>query len=97
MAALAEQLDHDRDRLAGLRPQAVAWRVLPWLAAHPVVNARLLADDLGLTDVAAQRALAQLARAGILAERTGLRRHRIWQRDGILHLLDDFAATLRRQ
>jgi len=97
MAALTAQLDHDRSRLAGLPPQAVAWRVLPWLAAHPVINARLLVDELGLTDVAAQRAVAQLTRAGILTERTGLRRHRIWQHDSILGLLDDYAASLRRQ
>ncbi|MDR1236874.1 MAG: Fic family protein, partial [Propionibacteriaceae bacterium] len=57
---LATQLDQDSKLLTDLRPQANAWRVLPWLVAHPVINARLLTTELGLTDVAAQRALSQL-------------------------------------
>jgi hypothetical protein len=65
--------------------------------AHPVINARLLTTELGLTDVAAQRALSQLTRAGVVVERTGLRRNRIWQHNGILRILDEYAAMLRRR
>ena len=97
---LIESLEHqfvdDRALLTGLRPQATAWRVLPWLAAHPVINARLLADELSLTDAAAQRALDQLTHHGILTERTGRKRNRIWQHDAILHILNDYAAKLYR-
>ena len=94
---LTSQLDADRTVLEGLRPQAAAWRVLPWLAAHPVVNARLLVDEFGLNNVGAQRALTQLTEAGILVERTGSRRNRVWQHDSILRILDAYAAKLRRE
>jgi Fic family protein len=93
---LVTQLDEDRGRLAGLRPQAVAWRVLPLLVAHPVVNAKFLTSQVGLADASAQRALTQLTSAGVLHERTGLRRNRVWQHDGILRVLDAHAASTRR-
>jgi len=93
---LRNQVDKDRVLLAGLRPQAIAWRVLPWLSAHPVLNARLLIDELGLSEISAQRALSQLTSAGILVERTGLRRNRVWQHEAVLRILDEYAAGLRR-
>ena len=96
---LAEQIDEGSAALhrAKLRPQAVAWRVLPHLIAHPVVNARFLIEGLGLNAAGAQRALTQLTDAGVLSERTGLKRDRIWQHAGILTVLDAYAAGLRRR
>lgn len=93
---LADQVDASRQRMAGLRRQASAWKVLPSLVAQPVVNARFLADHLGLSDMTAQRALGQLTEAGVLEERTGLRRNRVWQHAGILRVLDAYAQRLRR-
>ena len=93
---LRNQVDKDRALLAGLRPQAIAWRVLPWLSAHPVLNARTLIDELGLSEISAQRTLSQLTSAGVLVERTGLRRNRVWQHEAILSILDEYAAGLRR-
>lgn len=93
---LAAQVDDARGRLTGLRPQAVGWRVVPHLVAHPVVNAKLLTTTLGLNDMAAQRALAQLCDAGVLTERTGKERNRIWQHAGIIEVLDVYAQQLRR-
>jgi Fic family protein len=93
---LAQQIEDSRSRLRGLRPQASAWTVLPCIVAHPVLNARLLVDQLGMNDVTAQRALAQLTEAGVLEERTGLRRNRVWQHPGILGVLDAYAQQLRR-
>lgn len=96
---LAAQLEHARQQMTvrKLRPQAAAWRVLPHLVAHPVVNAALLTDSLGLNDNTAQRALAQLTDAGVLEERTGHRRHRVWQHAGIIDTLDLYAQALRRR
>jgi len=94
---LAAQVADSRERMSGLRPQAAAWRVLPHLVAHPVVNARFLRDHLGLSDVTAQRALAQLADAGVVRERTGMRRNRVWQHDGVLAVLDLFAQAIHRR
>nr|WP_241769884.1 Fic family protein [Cellulosimicrobium sp. MM] len=85
-----------REQLSGLRPQASAWSVVPHLVAHPVINAAFLRDHLGFSDVTAQRALSQLADAGVLRERSGLRRNRVWQHEGILAVLDLFAQRIRR-
>lgn len=94
---LAAQVADARDRLSRLRPQASAWKVVPHLVAHPVVNAAFLRDHLGFHDVTAQRALSQLSDAGVLRERSGLRRNRVWQHDGILAVLDLFGQGIRRR
>ncbi|MFJ4230144.1 Fic family protein [Cellulosimicrobium cellulans] len=94
---LAAQVAAARERLAGLRPQASAWKVVPHLVAHPVLNAAFLRNHLGFSDVTAQRALSQLSDAGVLRERSGLRRNRVWQHDGILAVLDVFAQGIRRR
>ena len=93
---LAAQLEESRTKMAGLRPGAGAWKVLPHLVAQPVVNARYLVDALGMNDMGAQRALTALTSAGVLEERTGLRRNRVWQHPGILTVLDEYAEGLRR-
>lgn len=93
---LAAQVERARVQMAGLRPQASAWRVVPHLVAQPVINARYLVDHLGMSDMTAQRALGQLTAAGVLVERTGHRRNRIWQHSGILGVLDGYAQQLRR-
>jgi hypothetical protein len=78
-----------------LRFQAAASRVVPHLVAHPVVNANLLTTTLGLNQMAAQRALAQLTDAGVLEERTGKQRNRVWQHPGIIEVLDVYARQMR--
>jgi Fic family protein len=94
---LIGQLDEARELMRGLRTQATAWQVLPHLISHPVLNSSVLTRQLKLSDTAAQRALAQLTDAGVLVERSGGRRHRIWQHEGILGVLDEYAAGLRRR
>ncbi len=95
---LAEQIDEGLQALSisRLRPQAVAWRVLPHLIAQPVVNARYVQDRFTMSAPTAQRAISQLVDAGVLTERTGLKRDRVWQHPGILTVLDAYAAGLRR-
>lgn len=94
--ALAEQIDSSLDRLAHLRSDATAKQVVPHLVAHPVVNAAFLQKHLGLPGVTVQRALTQLTDADVLVEKTGKRRGRVWQHDGILAVLDAYAASLYR-
>jgi hypothetical protein len=94
---LAAQVDAAREQLRGLRRQAVAWRVLPLLVSHPVVNARFLADHLSMAGQSAQNALSQLTEAGVLVERTGQRRNRVWEHQGILTVLDQYAQSLLRR
>lgn len=95
---LAWQIDEAERALRSnkLRPQAVAWKVLPHLVAQPVLNARYLEHRFGIAAPTAQRALSQLTEAEVLVERTGLKRNRIWQHSGILAVLDAYAAQLRR-
>ncbi|MDR0849042.1 MAG: Fic family protein [Propionibacteriaceae bacterium] len=93
---LAAELARDRAKLAGLRSQASAWMVLPHLIALPVIDAATLVSRLGLSEVTSQRALSQLVTSGVLTERTGKRRGRIYQHLGIISILDDYAAALRR-
>lgn len=96
---LAAQLEDARAALKEmrLRSNAGAWKVLPALVAQPVVNVRFLQDHLGMNQVGAHRALDQLVSAGVLFERTGQRRNRIWQHAGIVAVLDAYAAGLRRE
>lgn len=95
--ALADELDSALDRLSHLRSDATAKKVVPHLVAHPVINAAFLQRRLALSGVTAQRALAQLADAEVLDERTGKRRGRVWQHTGIIDVLDDYARSLRRR
>ena len=85
---LNAELAGSSERLAGLRPQASAWKVLPQLIAHPVVNAAFLRRHLQFNEMTAQRALTQLTERGVLEERSGLRRNRVYQHPGILRILD---------
>ena len=96
---LTAQLDDARTALKEmrLRSDAGAWKILPTLVAQPVLNVRFLQDHLGMNQVGAHRALDQLVAAGVLAERTGRRRNRVWQHAGIVAVLDAYAEGLRRE
>ncbi|WP_102509046.1 Fic family protein [Sanguibacter massiliensis] len=96
---LTAQLDDARTALKEmrLRSDAGAWKVLPTLVAQPVLNVRFLQAHLGMNQVGAHRALDQLVAAGVLAERTGRRRNRVWQHAGIVAVLDAYAEDLRRE
>lgn len=93
---LEAQLELSREKLAGVRSDAAAWRVLPVLVSQPVVTTSYLVQRLGLGEMAALRALDVLAGRGILIELTGKSRGRVWQHSGILVALDAYAARIRR-
>jgi Fic family protein len=95
--ALAVQLSIAREHLASFRADSLANRVIPYLVSQPVLDTHYLVDRVGLSDSGAARALAQLTEAGVLRERTGNKRNRVWQHDGILKVLDDYAERLRRE
>ena len=94
---LSSQLEADRERLAGIRRHALAWRILPLLVGQPIVGAAHLRDRLEAPSMSVQRALAQLAEVGVLQEATGRSRNRVWQHRGILAVLDDYAEQVRRR
>lgn len=93
---LNEELQRARQKLSHLRSDATAWRVLPHLAAHPVINVAFLIEELGVGEMSAHRAIRQLSERGVVEERTGKSRNRVWQHSGIIDVLDGFAEGIRR-
>lgn len=94
--ALAAELLASREALSGVRAHAAAWTVLPRLIGQPVLNARYLVEELGLSMMTAQRTLELLRERGVLVERSGRRRNRVWEHVGVLEVLDDYAERIRR-
>jgi Fic family protein len=93
---LVGQVESSREKLAGVRADSTVWRVLPRLVGQPIVNTRYLVSALGINRLAALRAVDTLVERGVVSERTGRARNRIWQHDGILGVLDEYAGTIRR-
>ncbi len=85
---LVEQLDESRAKMAGIRSDAAAWKILPHLVGQPAVNVRYLTNTLGLSEMTALRALDSLAEREVLVETTGKSRGRVWQHRGIFDALD---------
>ncbi len=76
---------------------SVAWRLLRDLPRQPVVNSEYVSLIFSVSKVAAQRALTQLASAGILRELTGRARMQPWVADEVMMQLDAFAARTGRR
>ena len=54
------------------------------------------AQRCGITIGMRKTSVEQLTEAGVLVERTGQRRNRVWQHGGIVGVLDDYARRLIR-
>ncbi|MBN9612875.1 MAG: Fic family protein [Actinobacteria bacterium] len=93
---LRAELEVARMLLLGVNRHAAAWRLLPRLIGQPVVNSAYVQQALGVGTVTANRALETLSERGVLVERTGKRRGRIWQHTGMLNVLDEYAEGIRR-
>ena len=74
-------------RLAGLRADATAHRLPSFLLGHPVVSVKQVANALGISFVAANRAIEQLAERSILSEPTQ-RRNRVFHAAQVLARLE---------
>lgn len=93
---LAAELSESAAKLRGVRSDSRAFKVLPLLVGQPVVNVKYLKSALGLSDMTAGRALETLVQHGVVAERSGMQRNRVWEHTGILSVLDEYAARIRR-
>lgn len=71
------------------RQQSAAHRMLPHLARHPVMTTKTVERLLGASPAAARAALNQLADAGILTERTGKQRYRVFQAKEVLAIYNN--------
>lgn len=84
------------DAIVG-RSDSAVWRVADLLTRRPVVNAALLAAELGINSTNAHRYLTPLTEAGILIETTNRARNRIWRSPEVLAALDEFAERAGRR
>lgn len=83
--------------LLTVRADSAVWRVADLLIRRPVVNARLLAQELGIESTNAHRYVGPLAKAGILVEAGSGTRHRVWRCPEVLAALDGFAERAGRR
>jgi Fic family protein len=79
------------------RRDAAAWRVAELLLRHPVVNAALVAAEIGIAPQNAYRSLRPLVDAGVLVEFTDRKRNQLWRAPEVLDALDRFAARAGRR
>jgi hypothetical protein len=70
------------------RKNSAAVRALPLLLSRPVVTRKLLASMLKVTEPAAGQAVSQLTELGILTERTGWRRNRVFAAWDVLRIFN---------
>ncbi len=98
--ALVEELRSVRaawaDQIKARRDSAV-WAVVDVILRHPVVNAALLADELGIAPQNTYRLLGTLIEAGVLVEFTDRKRNRLWRAPEVLDALDQFASRAGRR
>jgi Fic family protein len=85
------------DDLVTARRDSNAWRIADLLMRHPVINARLVASELGITPQNTHRALAPLEEADVIVECTHQKRNQMWRSPEILDALDRFAARAGRR
>lgn len=79
------------------RADSAVWRLMDLLLRQPVVTARVVAGDLGVSAPAAHAALQRLVAAGILQESTGKKRNRVFRAPRVLAALDAYAAGFGRR
>lgn len=92
---VTEQLDRDRDKLLGLgRSRSSAIRAFEAFSRRPMLNLRELVAISGLSFGAAASAIDTLSLAGIVQERTGLRRNRVFSYGALVEILSRGAEPL---
>lgn len=85
------------DALGGMRADSAARRIAELLFEHPVVNAGLVQERLGVADQTAYRAFDALTKRGVVTPGTSRRRNRVWVATDITDALDRFAARAGRR
>lgn len=79
------------------RRDAAVWRIADLLIRHPVVNAAMLADELGIAAPNVYRSVRPLEDAGILVSSANRQRDRVWRAPQVLTALDAFAVRAGRR
>ena len=79
------------------RPDSAVWRVADLVIRRPVVDAQVVAREVGIAMTNVYRHLDLLVRVGVLVEFTDRKRHRVWRSAEVLAALDAFAARAGRR
>jgi Fic family protein len=85
------------DERVKVRRGATAWKIADLLLRHPVVNAPLIAEELGIAGQNTYRSLQPLVDADVLVEFSDRKRNQLWRAPEALEALDRFAARAGRR
>ncbi len=92
-----EEIKAEWEQVIAARQGSAAVRAPDVLIAHPVVDSRLLQQELGVSAPAANRAIETLVEAKILRRAGGGARYRTWEAPRLLEALDAFAERAGRR
>jgi Fic family protein len=85
-----------KQSVSGFRSDSSIHRAVDLVVEYPVISARFLADNLGVSSVSAQKLVKQLDSVGIVRAATGkYRKSALYQADDILDLLEHGAHLTR--
>jgi Fic family protein len=85
-----------KQSVSGFRSDSSIHRAVDLLIEYPVISARFLADNLGVSTVSAQKLIKQLDSVGIIRAATGkYRKSALYQADNILDLLEHRAELIQ--
>ncbi|MGL4340602.1 MAG: Fic family protein, partial [Rhodoglobus sp.] len=85
-----------RDRITA-RSDSGVWRILDIVARTPVIDADLVATELGIRPQNVYSLLRYLTEHGVLNAKTEHRYGTLWRSDEILHAIDRFAERAGRR
>jgi Fic family protein len=79
------------------RRGANSWRIADLVVRRPVINASLIADELGIAGQNTYRSLRPLIDAGVLVAFGDKKRGQLWRAPEVLEALDRFATSAGRR
>jgi Fic family protein len=97
---LVDELREIRERwqtLVTARRDSAVWRLADLLLRRPVVNARVVAEELSIDVGNVHRYIKPLLDARVLAETHDVKRNQVWRSPEVLSALDAFAARSGRR
>lgn len=97
---LVDELRETRKRwqtVVKARSDSAVWRLVDLLLRRPVVNARVVAEELNLDVGNVHRYIKPLLDARVLAESLDVKRNQVWRAADVLAALDKFAARAGRR
>lgn len=92
-----QDIQHEWRAALKVRPQAVVWRAMDAVIRHGVVDARLIAGELGVSAGGATTAIEQLVEIGALTQIGTASRNRRFAALAVLEALDEYARGIARR